>query len=212
MNYNKLYSRFIESRLVRIKKRNDGLEDHHILPVSLGGSNDQSNLITLTFREHFIAHRILAKMFDGKKRYQMTYALDRMMKSNCQKLKESKITSRTFDYIKIQISKVKSKQWKNTKFKKLMKEKISATISNLWQDPEYRAKQMASKVDRLAKAKAGMRKAWTTDRKNTQLPNLWKSHKSWWNNLTEDQKIIRKKKNSEALKKLWAKKRSLLFY
>lgn len=35
-------------------------ERHHIIPKSLGGSNDESNLIDLFAREHFEAHRLLA--------------------------------------------------------------------------------------------------------------------------------------------------------
>ena len=40
-------------------------ECHHIIPKSLGGSNDQSNLVNLTAREHFIAHFLLAKIHGG---------------------------------------------------------------------------------------------------------------------------------------------------
>lgn len=38
------------------------VEKHHILPKSLGGSNDISNLVTLTAKEHFIVHHLLVKM------------------------------------------------------------------------------------------------------------------------------------------------------
>ena len=35
-------------------------ERHHIVPRCLGGNNDESNLIDLYAREHFIAHKLLA--------------------------------------------------------------------------------------------------------------------------------------------------------
>jgi len=38
-------------------------ETHHIVPRSFGGSNDPSNLVALTAREHFVAHRFLAKIY-----------------------------------------------------------------------------------------------------------------------------------------------------
>lgn len=36
-------------------------EVHHIVPRSLGGSNEKDNLINLTARQHYIAHWILAR-------------------------------------------------------------------------------------------------------------------------------------------------------
>lgn len=57
------YLNFIESR----KKRNFPIgnkkEIHHIVPKSLGGSNFKQNMITLTLREHYIAHLLLAGVF-----------------------------------------------------------------------------------------------------------------------------------------------------
>lgn len=38
-------------------------ETHHIVPKSFGGSNLKDNLISLSYREHFIAHLLLAKAF-----------------------------------------------------------------------------------------------------------------------------------------------------
>lgn len=36
-------------------------ERHHIIPKSIGGTNDTSNIAILTYREHFIAHWLLTK-------------------------------------------------------------------------------------------------------------------------------------------------------
>lgn len=60
------YTDFIES----VVKENRGLEPekgfeiHHILPKSLGGTNDSSNLVKLTYFEHVIAHYLLARDTD----------------------------------------------------------------------------------------------------------------------------------------------------
>jgi len=40
-------------------------EKHHIVPRSHGGSNKKDNLIALTPRQHFIAHRMLWKAYGG---------------------------------------------------------------------------------------------------------------------------------------------------
>ena len=44
-------------------------ERHHIVPRSLGGTNDNANLVELTAREHFIAHMLLARMHGGTQWY-----------------------------------------------------------------------------------------------------------------------------------------------
>ena len=49
-------------------------ETHHILPKSMGGSNDSSNLVELTAKEHYICHLLLPKMTEGEDRYKMIYA------------------------------------------------------------------------------------------------------------------------------------------
>ena len=55
------YKEFIESRPIRDLKREKNYCIHHIFPRSLGGLDDNDNLIKLTTREHFIAHLILWK-------------------------------------------------------------------------------------------------------------------------------------------------------
>lgn len=40
-------------------------ENHHIVPRSHGGSSRKDNLIVLTPRQHFIAHRMLWKAYGG---------------------------------------------------------------------------------------------------------------------------------------------------
>ena len=49
-------------------------EKHHIIPKSLGGSNDPSNLVRLTAKEHFICHRLLVKMTEGNNKRKMANA------------------------------------------------------------------------------------------------------------------------------------------
>ncbi len=64
MNYQKVYNSLIEKACKR-EHINEYSEIHHIQPKSLGGSNDQANLVRLTAREHFIAHFLLAKIYGG---------------------------------------------------------------------------------------------------------------------------------------------------
>ena len=71
MNYQKVYNSLID----KAQKRticNEYQEIHHILPKSMGGSNKADNLVSLTAREHFIAHVLLAHIHDNN---QMSSAL-----------------------------------------------------------------------------------------------------------------------------------------
>ena len=52
----------LTSRNTAIGSEAVALEWHHIVPVSLGGTNSASNLVRLTAREHWVAHQLLLKM------------------------------------------------------------------------------------------------------------------------------------------------------
>jgi hypothetical protein len=54
-------------------------ERHHIVPKSLGGLNDKSNLVYLTAKEHYIAHLLLTKCTKDISYKKMMHALNRMM-------------------------------------------------------------------------------------------------------------------------------------
>lgn len=64
MSYIGRYERFIEA--LKHQPIVAGMEVHHIVPKSMGGSNDKSNLISLTPRQHYIAHWMLWKAYGGK--------------------------------------------------------------------------------------------------------------------------------------------------
>lgn len=64
MDYKKIYENLTKSRQeLRGSKRNVGYELHHIQPASLGGSDDEANLVLLTYREHYVAHWLLTKIY-----------------------------------------------------------------------------------------------------------------------------------------------------
>ena len=77
MNYELKYNNLISSRqlLNRSKKENIYYEKHHIIPKSCGGSNNKENLILLTFKEHYVAHLLLTKIYDGELKRKMLFAL-----------------------------------------------------------------------------------------------------------------------------------------
>jgi len=74
--YTKWYYNIItQATAVSFQRTSEYLERHHIIPKSLGGSNDENNLVNLTAREHYICHQLLVRMVEGVARRKMYYAL-----------------------------------------------------------------------------------------------------------------------------------------
>ena len=74
---NNKYTNWYNSIINKAKNRiiTGYTEKHHIIPSSLGGTNNKENLVTLTAREHFVCHLLLTKMVDTNLKKKMTYAL-----------------------------------------------------------------------------------------------------------------------------------------
>lgn len=64
MDYARIYRDFIVDR--RARDPGAVTERHHILPRSVGGSDDPSNLIDLAPADHFFAHLLLARIHGGR--------------------------------------------------------------------------------------------------------------------------------------------------
>lgn len=81
MNNKKIYEQLIE----RARNRSEpGIyESHHIIPASMGGSDEAFNRANLTPREHFLAHLLLYRIYRNK---EMALALHRMRNSGGYKI------------------------------------------------------------------------------------------------------------------------------
>jgi 5-methylcytosine-specific restriction endonuclease McrA len=100
MNYLRIYNKIIKRAKNRI---NDGyIEKHHIIPKSMGGSNNISNIVELTPREHFLAHWLLYRIYPQNK--SMIYAF--WMMSN----RFKNLSSSAYEESKIAFSKATSKR------------------------------------------------------------------------------------------------------
>jgi len=83
--YTNTYFSIVNRSLCENRSRKDDrqYEQHHIIPKSCGGTDDQSNLVLLTPKEHYICHRLLPKMVKSKLHYEkMVYALWAMVNGN----------------------------------------------------------------------------------------------------------------------------------
>ncbi|AUM58670.1 putative homing endonuclease [Plesiomonas phage phiP4-7] len=102
MNYQAIYSDLIAKR--KSKKPRGYSEKHHIIPRCLGGSDDRNNLVMLTAREHFIAHRLLAKVHGGR----LWAAVAMMSRAKTKSANGVAVTSRTYE-----IAKRKDAEWRS---------------------------------------------------------------------------------------------------
>lgn len=97
---NNKYTAWYNSLICSAKNRSitGYTENHHIIPSSLGGTNDKDNLVRLTAREHFICHLLLTKMTTGNDKYKMCFAFH--MLSNAKNIGDGRYipTSRLYEY------------------------------------------------------------------------------------------------------------------
>lgn len=140
------YIKLCESRLLRTTQI-EYTEKHHMLPKSfkLGGEKDPVNTIRFTFREHFIAHRLLSKMFSDKRmKSQMLKAITAFyQKTDSQ---DRKTTSRHFA-----IMKLAAKQANiliHTGTKRSAATKLKQSQNNCSRDPDVKAKIAEIKLEK----------------------------------------------------------------
>lgn len=100
MDYARIYNELI------IKRKRDGVigysEKHHIIPRCVGGTDDSTNLVRLTAREHYVAHSLLVYMYKDTQYYsKLVHAF--MLMSTCSstnQLRTFKVNSRLYNSLK----------------------------------------------------------------------------------------------------------------
>jgi hypothetical protein len=103
--YTRIYFSIIDRASNRIL---DGYkEKHHIIPQSLGGSNNLSNIANLTAREHFICHLLLTKMVEGTDKSKMYQAAWMMAALTSKTQRRHTVNNRTYEHLRIEMSKIK---------------------------------------------------------------------------------------------------------
>ena len=111
MDYQKIYNQLIQKRLTdSLSKKDCYCERHHIIPRSEGGSDDDDNKVNLTAREHYIAHLLLAKIYND---YKMWHAWNMMFCKNSSQKRNFKYNNRIYGKLKEEFRK------KNSEYNKL---------------------------------------------------------------------------------------------
>jgi hypothetical protein len=119
MFINNKYKKWHDSIIDRAKNRvlSCYVERHHVIPKSCGGSDDKSNLVKLTAKEHFIVHLLLTKILKGNNKAKMILAFNFMCDLR-------KINSRLFNNLRLKGLKILSKKLTGRKIPKETKDKI----------------------------------------------------------------------------------------
>lgn len=116
MDYIKIYNNLIN----KAKERNnlDIFEIHHIIPKCIGGNDNKQNLVKLTPKEHFIAHKLLCKIYSYKGiRYAFCMMVNTSMnfvknKQNCTTNRYYHISSKDYEECKLFLKQDTSKRFK----------------------------------------------------------------------------------------------------
>ena len=96
--YTQWYYRIIDQAQAQAQAADVYYEKHHIIPRSLGGSNQQDNLVRLTVRAHYVVHRLLTRMTTGDDRRKMCFAICMMANTR----KGVRISSHTYQVLRAQ--------------------------------------------------------------------------------------------------------------
>jgi hypothetical protein len=102
--YTTCYYRIVENASNRVVT--GYTEEHHIIPQSMGGSNNADNLVGLTGHEHFVCHLLLTKMLEGPLKHKAVKAAKMMATVIGPGQQRYKVTGRIYEFLKHQIVEV----------------------------------------------------------------------------------------------------------
>lgn len=152
MNYQKIYDALCargNARLMAGEKKIAGYEDHHIVPRSMGGTNDKANIARLTVREHFLAHWLFMK---ANPHIASAAKAVWFMRHAQQKRYTKALTSRGYAALKVKLHPIFSEQLGTINNSDAKREQ-SSTIR----------RRLNADADMQAKATAGWRARWESD-------------------------------------------------
>lgn len=113
MNYKRIYDQLIQKRIDNpITRKEQYVECHHVIPKSEGGSDNEDNLVNLTAREHYVAHLLLARIYDDYNMWCSLWGLSNKWgrRRSCQ---QYVISSRQYERVRIEFAKRHSKLLKS---------------------------------------------------------------------------------------------------
>lgn len=95
----------VDNRLANPLPKGEYGEVHHIVPKAEGGSDDKSNKVKFTAREHYIAHLLLAKIYNDCAMHCAVVAMQAKTKKMCRNFR---FNSRLYEKLKLKRAKFMS--------------------------------------------------------------------------------------------------------
>lgn len=178
MNYKKIHDSIIERAKNRVY---DGYtEDHHIIPKCMGGTDDSSNIVSLTAEEHFLIHILLVKLHPGN--HNLIFAVKLM----CEHNSTHRMTNKMYGWLKQLHSELSSKKFKSMWTNPEKRNQIMNTMRVSFNTPEHKKKK--SEI---------MKREWQQNRSSrlSQIQKLQKKYNQHTANIVRD-----KWKNDEEFK------------
>jgi len=112
--YTRWYYQIINN--AKLRQPTGYTEKHHIIPRSLGGSNNKDNLVALTAREHFVCHLMLTRMTTNEAKKKMISAVFYLSGRGGRAERNNKIkSSRIYETLRTALSRIVSQQHKGRK-------------------------------------------------------------------------------------------------
>jgi NUMOD3 motif len=98
MNSKLIYDKIIAKALLtkRVKDGTIYYEEHHIIPKCLGGSEDVSNKVLLTAREHFLLHWLLIKIYPHNQKLRFAFHMMSVFSHARKQEKRMMVSSRMY--------------------------------------------------------------------------------------------------------------------
>lgn len=144
MNYQRIYNQIIERAQTR--QLEGYKETHHIMPKCIGGLDVEENLVELTAREHFLCHRLLIEIYPEEEKLKYSLWLMATGKRRWKTSDPYNISSRTYEYIKLEFSKLM--KTKKSKLGRTHSEetKLKQSLSHLGKKDSEETKNKKSQI------------------------------------------------------------------
>lgn len=139
MNYQWHYDQLMITRSLREKLSGIYYEKHHKIPRSMGGDNSSENIVSLTPREHFLAHWLLWRIYKNRSMAFAFHAMEKFTRTKTEftcssrAYEEARIAKSLMGHSELTKSKMSSsKKGKSSSFKgKFHKEDSKEKMRNV---------------------------------------------------------------------------------
>lgn len=150
MDYLSLYNSLVKR--ARQRPAPQHYEQHHVIPKSLGGANNTTNLVKFTIREHFVAHRLLTKIYQGEAQKKMWFAYYRLCN------RHQLTNSRSYEQSKLQAKQYLSQIHSGKKLSPEHVQAIKARTAGK-NNPNYGRKHSKQNLEFMSQVKLGNKNA-----------------------------------------------------